>query len=190
MTPTIIAVDWGVTASKRAAYVSRPQRSGFLISPLDPTAAGWNLAALLHRASNEATIANRPVLIGIDAALGLPRAYLARLESDRDSGFLEFLRRATSDRSRLETCAPNAWNVRTHFFAVPKGAGRFTAMIEAAGGRAVFWRDIDVHTRANCLFALSGIPGTVGSGTRVLWRELAARSLEPCETSSSGPLRA
>lgn len=35
-----------------------------------------------------------------------------------------------------------------------------------------FLREIDKATHANPLFAVGGIPGTVGSGTRSLWQDL------------------
>jgi hypothetical protein len=35
-------------------------------------------------------------------------------------------------------------------------------------------REIDLQTGGKPLFLLSGIPGTVGSGTQALWRELVA----------------
>lgn len=56
---------------------------------------------------------------------------------------------------------------------MPKGDGAFRGFVAAAGGRDRFWRRVEERTRANPVFALSGIPGTVGSGSRALWRELA-----------------
>lgn len=104
----------------------------------------------------------------------MPRAYLAQLEPGGNGGFVELLRRAVSDPGPLDTCQPGMWNIRTPFFAVPKGTGQLTALMQAAGGRELFFRDVDTCTRANCLFIVSGIPGTVGSGTRALWCELAS----------------
>jgi len=64
-----------------------------------------------------------------------------------------------------------AWRVDRPFIAVPKGTGSLQAFWECAGGRLL--RVVDTATRAKCVFIASGIPGSVGSGTRALWMELA-----------------
>jgi len=43
---------------------------------------------------------------------------------------------------------------------------------ERAGGRAVLYRECDRVTDGNPVFAASGIPGSVGSGSAALWQEI------------------
>ena len=90
-------------------------------------------------------------VIAIDAALGVPRHYLdgaraAVPEWSAASDFLTWLALAI-DRPGLgrEVNVASAWR-----------------------------REIDAATGAKSPFIVSGIPGTVGSGTRALWAELAA----------------
>jgi hypothetical protein len=49
----------------------------------------------------------------------------------------------------------------------------------AAGGRSTLLRQIELRTGAKPVFALSGIPGSVGSGSRALWRELVPLVARP-----------
>src|SRR5262249_39816954 len=60
------------------------------------------------------------------------------------------------------------------FFSVPKGRGGLTSYRHAAAERGVvMYRAIDILTGARPMFARSGIPGTVGTATCELWKELA-----------------
>ena len=61
---------------------------------------------------------------------------------------------------------------------MPRGAGGLTRFVAAAGGRTGLLRQIELRTGAKPAFVLSGIPGSVGSGSRALWTELAARRRE------------
>lgn len=45
----------------------------------------------------------------------------------------------------------------------------------AAAARIPSWRAVDAATKAKTLFAKAGIPGSVGSATCALWRELGPR---------------
>lgn len=170
---TMVAVDWGKEAAKRAAFVARSESNGLSVAPLEPPSGGWNLHALLAFARDEALRVKQSVLIGIDAVLGLPREYLSLADLGDGAGFLEFVRRTTTQPALLADSGTGPWNPTSPFFAVPKGKGAFLSFVAAAGGRARFWRRVEERTRANPVFALSGIPGTVGSGSRALWRELS-----------------
>lgn len=63
------------------------------------------------------------------------------------------------------------WRVERPFHAVPKGIGARNAFDLQAGFSLL--RSMDRMSGAKPPFCVSGIPGTVGSGTRALWRELA-----------------
>ena len=56
------------------------------------------------------------------------------------------------------------------FFRVPGRKGGLSDFKNKFGDG--FLRTIDERTGAKPLFAVSGIPGTVGSGTRALWKEM------------------
>jgi hypothetical protein len=59
-------------------------------------------------------------------------------------------------------------------FSVPKGPRSLGSYVQAAHRHGVtLHRAIETVTRAKPLFIKSGIPGTVGSATCALWRELA-----------------
>src|SRR5205085_11586914 len=62
----------------------------------------------------------------------------------------------------------------TPFFRVPPGAGSRTAFeLRARLAGASLLREIERRLDAKSAFIVSGIPGTVGSGTLALWSELA-----------------
>lgn len=166
-----VSADWSKDKRKRSVHVAdlatrRIRR---------PESSGWTLEALLNLAAN---LAQRgPVLVGIDAALGVPAGYWRAVQvRDWDSGgtpatFIDWLSRLDAASEFFEPVDdPSAWRVDRPFFRVAKGKGgrtRFTARYEDC-----FLRRIDRETGAKPLFAVSGIPGTVGWGTVTLWTEL------------------
>ena len=56
------------------------------------------------------------------------------------------------------------------WFAVAPGPGGLNAFANQVDGGML--RAIEAATGAKPVFAVSGIPGTVGSGTRAFWKEL------------------
>lgn len=124
-------------------------------------------------------------VIGIDAALGVPRGYLegarAAVPAWREANdFLTWLVLACEAPSfAREASSAAAWRHDRPFIAVPAGKGSLDAFWARAGGRLL--RDIDVATDAKSPFVVSGVPGTVGSGTRVLWAELARMLSGTCD---------
>lgn len=116
-------------------------------------------------------------LVGIDAALGVPRPWLLRAVAETPAwsgcaSFLEWLPRAMRHPDfQREVRSADAWRWDRPFIAVPGGIGSLRAFWARAGG-APLLRRVDVRTGASSLFVVSGIPGTVGSGTRALWTEL------------------
>jgi hypothetical protein len=110
-------------------------------------------------------------MVLIDAALGLPAAFLRAAGHD---GFLSWLLAAQTDAEALRPVDRAAdWSVRRPFFRVPPGAGSrtaFEARAQLAG--AALLRDQERKLDAKSAFIVSGIPGTVGSGTLALWNEL------------------
>ena len=90
---------------------------------------------------------------------------------NQPTSFLHWLRdRAHSGRFFGTVTHPRDWRVDRPWFKVPPrsgGLGEFTKKVDDG-----FRRRIDWATSAKPLFAVSGIPGTVGSGTRDFWGEL------------------
>ena len=110
------------------------------------------------------------MVLGIDAVLGVPALFARAVGAH---SFLEVL--GALERSaglEGESGVATAWAAEQPFFRIPRGKGSLTRLIAAAGGRGGVLRQIERRTLAKPVFALSGIPGTVGSGSRALWREL------------------
>ena len=140
-----------------------------------PGSNGWTLEALLQLAADLAQ--DGSVLVGIDAALGVPAGYWRAVQArDWDGGgtpatFIDWLRRLDPADEFFEPVDdPSAWRVDRPFFRVPGRKGGLSDFKNRFDDG--FLRPIDRLTGAKPLFAVSGIPGTVGSGTRALWKEL------------------
>lgn len=80
--------DWSVDARKRWIVVARRTSGGWRIGAPAPVG---EVASLLARLGAEATGA--PVVLGLDLAIGLPRAYAKRYACRLAADFPEFLRR-------------------------------------------------------------------------------------------------
>lgn len=166
----IVSVDWSSNPLRRAAYVAR-WRDRWRISQEKPPSGGWTLTALLVLAEKLSDESGRRALLGIDAVLGVP-ALFARAIGART--FFDALRRLERcDGLKQECAAAPSWSQEAPFFRVPAGRGSLTAFVRRAGGRSAVLRQIEMRTAAKTVFSLSGIPGTVGSGSRALWGELA-----------------
>lgn len=165
----ILAADWGKNSAKRAVYeVDVRERS---ITRLECT--DWTLDTVLTVARS-----HRPhsVLVSMDLVIGVPGLYWRELLGverwSRVTDFLNWLETlGGEDKFWQEVSAGEEWNVLQPFFAVPGGAGSMTAFHKKAGYPLL--RKVDVRVRSNPPFCVSGIPGTVGSGTRALWQELS-----------------
>ena len=161
----IIAVDWGKDTRKRSAYLA--DLSGRKISRLS---FGITLKNLLESVSSS----QEPVLIGVDAAIGFPAAdwkILANRNTSRDPGFAEFLFGSAVPADFFEPVSrPSDWSPERPFISPPRG--RWSLKAFEAASRGGFYRRIDRRLKAQPIFVTSGLPGSVGSGTRALWQEL------------------
>ncbi|MDQ3031388.1 MAG: hypothetical protein M3Y87_03155 [Myxococcota bacterium] len=164
----IVCVDWAKGEHNRAAWVAHVGTR--TVVPLEVRPRLTELLAYARGVPGRTVIA-------IDAALGVPRHYLADAQVAvpewRAAGtFLAWLSLAIPRPGFGEACAAAAdWRHGRPFIAVPRGTGSLEAFWAWTGGKLL--RDIDKATRAKSPFIVSGIPGTVGSGTRALWCELA-----------------
>jgi hypothetical protein len=134
----------------------------------------WSFASVLETALSFRTSA----LVAFDVPLGVPASYLAaaKLLWNDATNFLALVRRVAPDATYFESTTTAAeWRIDRPFFSVPAGIGGLNSYVDAARQQGVqLLRDIDRRTSARTLFAKAGIPGSVGSGTSALWRELGS----------------
>ena len=170
---TLLAADWGKPLKKRAVY--KADVAGRAIERID--SEEWNLQLLLETAREIVGAGKGPVVVSLDLALGIPMQFfqsVRRCERWRTAdSFIDWLSLLNAEPGVFwkEVKSADQWQVKRPFFSVPEGKGALTAFDTAAGYS--LRREVDRLTRAKPLFAVSGIPGTVGSGTRCLWQELA-----------------
>lgn len=140
---------------------------------MGPPSGSWNLDRLMGLAADLAD--NGPVLVGVDVVLGVSTGYW-KLVQEASRGyppksFIHWLGSLDPDGEFFETAmSPDEWRVSRPWFkakAGPGGLHSFTG--KTADGML---RRVDEATGAKPVFAVSGIPGTVGSGTREFWKEL------------------
>ncbi len=169
----LVSVDWSKQPEKRAVHVSCMSRRS--IKREQAPSSGWNLEALLNLA--EGLACDTPVLVGIDVVLGVPGDYWQLLAETHDrqfEHFIDWLREIDPGDSFFETTHDaDDWNPARPWFAVQKGVGGLKRFTDQVPGGML--RQTDKAAKAKPLFAVSGIPGTVGSGTRQFWKELAPR---------------
>ena len=168
-TAFFLSADWSKKAKKRSVHVADVHERRIRCAEC----GGWNLAKLLASARERAH--RGPVLIGIDLAIGLPDRYWRTLRCSgrhgRPASFVEWLGQRDPDSDFFRRVrSPSEWRVDRPFFHVPEGKGGRKSFEEKLDGG--FYRRIDTKTGAKPLFAVSGIPGTVGSATRAFWKEL------------------
>lgn len=161
----IIAVDWSKHRNKRSAYISNVQERTVRPLPFD-----GSLEQLLELA---ATLTGGTV-IGIDAAIGMPAATWEQLTTSietQPAHFLQYLKSLRAD-SRFFTPVDNPadWRPNRPFIA-PK-PGKWSRLAYEKASLGGIHRNIDRVLKANPVFVMRGIPGSVGSGTHSLWREL------------------
>ena len=165
----VVSADWSKHAHKRSVYIIDLQQRRIRRAE----SHAWNLESLLTLAKNLAC--NGSVLVGIDLALGVSRDYWRRVRDGRcrrqPVTFIDWLRELDPTSGFFQTTYdPNRWRVERPWFAVPPGHGGLRSFTAQAGDG--FRRRIDHATQAKPLFAVSCIPGTVGSGTRDFWKAL------------------
>ena len=161
----IIAVDWGKDVRKRSAYIADLQAKRISRLPFD-----GRLVQLLDHADS----LQGQVLIGIDAAIGYPAAdwrVLVHKSGIGVSGFADFLLgEALPPDFFNPVSSPADWSPQRPFIRPPPGRWSLKAFEAVSSGG--FYRLIDRRLKARPIFVTSGIPGSVGSGTRALWQEL------------------
>ena len=146
---------------------------------------------LLARLRCEA--AGRPVLLGVDAPIGLPDAYAARHLGGR-SGFRAFLAGLRADDPFFAVCdaIEQVGGARPFFPRTVAGSPRRAAQAARLGVRHHddLLRRCDRRTaarnRAACLFWTLG-PNQVGKAALSLWRELLLPALQSADSPALWP---
>ncbi len=173
LTSCFISADWSKDPKNRSVYLADLQERH--IRKAEPSESSWDLTALLDLAEYRAR--DGSAMIGIDVVLGVPEGYwqLVLQEHRRQpETFVDWLAHLSDSEGFFETVfKPDEWQVDKPWFKVARGHGGRTLFTGKVDGNML--RRIDEATRANPVFAVAGIPGTVGGGTRELWRELIPR---------------
>jgi len=163
----IIAVDWAKGAAKRSAYQARLDTRSISRLAID-----GSLAQLIDHASS----LNIPALIGINAAIGFPMSSWKRLNHDSDNQpghFIDYLLNGPLPSRFFDPVTKlEEWSPQRPFIRPPAGKWSLKAFVEASDGG--LYRKNDSTLNGSSIFVTSGLPGSVGSGTRALWQELVA----------------
>jgi hypothetical protein len=166
----IVSVDWAKETKGRAVYAASPKAVGWLIERPAPPNGGWSLEEILKLAERLAEPFDGSALVAIDAVIGVPVGYGLQTGLECFPEVMDWLdRQGALGRSIRD---PEDWAPESPFFAVNAGEGGLKRYIERAGARAVLYRQCERVTGGNPVFATSGIPGSVGSGSGALWREI------------------
>lgn len=158
----IICADWGKEPKKRAAY--EVLVSARLIRRV--TTDVRDVTKLLRYAGQleEAT------LVTFDAPIGVPESFIAFANTKaKVAGFVDWLLTAP-----LAQCkSAQEWSVTAPFFQVPGGSGALGLFEGAARRHKVeLKRRIEQATGGKSVFITAGVPGSVGSAARDIWRGL------------------
>ncbi len=170
MCASFVSADWSKNPKKRSVYVADIENRSIWKAP---TTGIWDLNALLELANSFRQ--NGPVLIGVDVVLGVPKGYwdmvLEKSGRHQPKNFVHWLRNLDPDSDFFNTNDdPSKWHVDRPWFSVPRGKGGLKSFTDKASDG--IRRRIDQETGAKPIFAVSGIPGVVGAGTRSFWKEL------------------
>lgn len=176
-----VSADWSKAPSNRSVYVADLSKR-LIYREARPDWALGSLMALTGQLSEQGS-----VLVGVDLVLGVPQSYwelvLAEPRYGQPSTFIDWLGQLGDNREFFDPTNVvkdhEQWRVDRPWFHVPRGQGGLTSFTQKT--RDGFRRRIDQKTGAKPVFVVSGIPGTVGSGTRDFWQELAGLSASRCD---------
>ncbi len=183
----IACADWSKDPRKREVYLADVERREVRRLPGPWTAAGV-IEAARQAAGDGAALAT------FDAPIGVPISYWRQLQGAPGvpaglASFAAWLPEALRHPSWFDDArTPREWGIERPFFAVAAGAGGrriWHDTLARAGVEAL--RRVDELTGANPAFLTSGIPGSVGSGARELWKELGALLGERAGTGRAAP---
>ncbi len=167
-----VSADWSKNPRKRSVYLAdcgtrRIERSAC-------PGVCWDVDALLELARRHSR--DGPVLVGIDVVLGVPAGYWRLVQesghAQATETFADWLGGLDLSGGFFETVVDtDEWRVERPWYKVAAGAGGLNSFTSKVDGGML--RRIDEATRAKPVFAVAGIPGVVGGGTREFWKQLA-----------------
>ena len=171
MIANFISADWAKKPSKRAIWIADRQ-SGIIYRP-DIPPASRSLKGLLNLANSLSE--NGPVVVGVDVALGVSAGFWQMIQEDDDwcspKTFVDWLTVIDPSGEFFSTAVtPEEWSISRPWFRVMEGDGGLNCFLNKVPQGML--RKMDRLTSAKPIFAVSGIPGTVGSGTREFWKEV------------------
>jgi hypothetical protein len=164
----IICADWGKKPEKRAAYE-------VLIADRLVRRVAANVHEV-HTLLHYAAQGNLSTLVAFDAPIGVPKSFVTEVQKRpagaNVKGFMDWLLLAPFDH-----CDDAArWSPDAPFFQVPPdgGDGSLDAFVSAAQRQGVdLYRRIERQTGGKTVFLTAGVPGSVGSAARDIWKGLA-----------------
>ncbi len=174
---TVISATWNQEPARRRVCMAQLEGER-LVTPLAPPLPGHTLTSLLEVAREERTRTGGAVIVGINAALGVPDAYM-RTARERPPwrkarSFLDLLATTRYGSAFFEECwEPRDWSIERPFFVPSPALHKIESFYEAAGSSAFFYRAVDCIAHAEPVFALSSAEVTLGSATREVWKDLA-----------------
>lgn len=171
-----LSADWSKEPRKRAVYIADLKERRICRE----ARSDWKLDSLIGL--GEELSAEGSVLVGVDVVLGVPRSYWKLVLADSRYGqptdFVDWLSGLSGNSGffdpKTRAKKHQQWRVDRPWFHVPPasegGLKSFTGKADDG-----LLRSIEQATKAKPAFAVSGIPGVVGYGTRDFWRELVPR---------------
>lgn len=169
----VLSADWSSNPKTRCVYRADCARA--VVCREDEPRKGWTLRSLLDRARAVAE-SEYSVLVTIDVVLGVPISYLnmaRKVAMWRNvSTFIDWLAACPEGEFWLEVTKPQNWSPARPFFGIPPEGGRGSLSAFSENATCDLKRKIDSKTGAKSPFLVCGIPGTVGAGSRSVWKEL------------------
>lgn len=162
--PLIYAADWSARPDRRAVWRWHP----FSRPRIQARPSLRSLDAILDEAQEAR--GEQPVLVAMDVGLGVPRPFL---EAVGAPSFPQWIKTGSDPAERVSQ--DQVWSLERPFFRVPSGPGGLTRIRVKTPG---LLRQVDRATGGKSVFILSGIPGAVGHGSRLVWSDVHRREQE------------
>ena len=176
----IVCIDWSKHEDKRRGWWQEKDTN--LIKPL--SIGNLTLESILESFKHT----DGPTLIGIDAAMGAPYKVIQQFSVDQEknpTGFFDWITWLFEfGHPDNPVSTPEEWHYSRPFIHIPPGKGSKIAFKHFG---VPLHRDVEAGLNSNSPLIVSGIPGTVGSGSRELWREFCSLNIRDASNISFWP---
>lgn len=163
----ILCADWAKVPNKRRVWEIRRSTTAVRSVTAD---CGTDFVSILQYAR----CLDGPVILGIDAAIGVPAHIVKRFSIAQrcpQADFFAWIQWLFNyGQPDLPALTPGQWSYARPFISILPGKGTRNAFTDNG---IILNRQCEAGLGSNSPIIVSGIPGTVGSGSRELWRELA-----------------